>query len=220
MTVAILPMKSPGTGKTRLDGHFSEGERAALATAMFSDVLIALTRATLLTGVIVVSGDAEVARTAGLHNASWLDDAGAASHSEAALLGISHALEQNATRVLLVPGDCPAITADEIDTIVSTNLGDRGVGVLPDRHGSGTNGLLLTPPDAISPAFGPGSRHRHLELAAAAGAEAVVIETPGFLLDVDTPDDLESVSLHLEGVRGAAANTRGLLSQREILRRA
>ena len=219
MTFAILPMKSPGDGKTRLDGHFSEGERAALATAMFSDVLIALSRATLLTGVIVVSADAAVARTAGLYEASWIDDAGATSHSEAAWLGIQQAIEQGATRALLVPGDCPAITPDEIDLIAATDLGESGVGVLPDRHGSGTNGLLLTPPDAISPAFGPGSRDRHLNLAEVAGANPIVIDSPGFQLDVDTPEDLAALADHLEQVHGAAANTRGVLSQRAAVDR-
>ena len=27
--------------------------------------------------------------------------------------------------------------------------------IVPDRHGTGTNGLLLTPPDAIAPASAP-----------------------------------------------------------------
>ena len=31
--------------------------------------------------------------------------------------------------------------------------------------GPGTNALLLTPPDVIEPAFGPGSFARHRELA-------------------------------------------------------
>jgi 2-phospho-L-lactate guanylyltransferase len=219
MTFAILPMKSPGTGKTRLDSHFTASERAALATAMFADVLIALSRATLLTGVIVVSGDTDVAETAALHGASWIDDASVESHSEAALLGINHAIELGAARVLLVPGDCPSITPDEIDSIVSSDTANTAVGVLPDRHGTGTNGLLLVPPDAIEPAFGNGSRDRHLSLAEAAGAAAVIINSPGFQLDVDTPEDIEALAAHLQQSKGAAVNTRAVLSQRKVLSR-
>lgn len=218
MIFAVLPMKSPGTGKTRLDGHFSEGERAALASAMFADVLIALTRATKLEGVLVVSADAEVARIAGLHGANWIDEGSASSHSEAALVGIAHCASLGARRVLLVPGDCPAITANEIDMLASSDFGERSVAVMADRHGSGTNGLLISPPDLITPAFGPGSCQRHLDLAESAGAEAVVLEPKGFQMDVDTPEDLESLALYLEEIRGEAANTRGLLLQRELLR--
>ena len=41
---------------------------------------------------------------------------------------------------------------------------------MPDRHGTGTNALLLTPPDVIEPSFGDDSRARHERLAQEAGA--------------------------------------------------
>ena len=52
----------------------------------------------------------------------------------------------------------------------------RGVVILADRHGTGTNGLLLCPPDAIAPSFGMGSRERHAELAHRAGVPWTVEE--------------------------------------------
>ena len=59
----------------------------------------------------------------------------------------------------------------------------------PDRHGRGTNALLLDPPDVIDPAFGGDSRAGHAWLASS--ADAAFVEVPGVLgLDVDTPDDL------------------------------
>ena len=65
--------------------------------------------------------------------------------------------------------------------------------MLCDRHGTGTNGLLLEPPGVIAPAFGTGSRERHEALAAAAGARCVVEERPAFQYDVDTVDDLAAI---------------------------
>ena len=47
---------------------------------------------------------------------------------------------------------------------------------MPDRHGTGTNALLLTPPDVIAPSFGAGSRERHERLAREAGADVRVAE--------------------------------------------
>ena len=41
----------------------------------------------------------------------------------------------------------------------------RRVTIVPDRHGTGTNALLLSPPDAIAPAFGPDSCARHVDRA-------------------------------------------------------
>ena len=67
--------------------------------------------------------------------------------------------------------------------------GTPSVVLAPDRHGRGTNALLLDPPDVIDPAFGGDSRAGHAWLASS--ADAAFVEVPGVLaLDVDTPDDL------------------------------
>ncbi len=85
--------------------------------------------------------------------------------------------------------------------------------VVPDRHGTGTNALLLTPPDATAPAFGPGSCRRHVDNARTVGAVAEVIELPSLALDVDTPEDLALLQATLAASHGGAARTRGMLSQ-------
>ena len=92
----------------------------------------------------------------------------------------------------LLPGDCPLLDPVELD---SSARGIRGgcVGVATDRHGTGTNGLFLAPADAIGPAFGPGSRERHLDRARRAGYEAEELDIPSLALDLDTPDDLDAL---------------------------
>ena len=85
--------------------------------------------------------------------------------------------------------------------------------IIPDRHGSGTNALVLTPPDVIEPAFGPDSRERHEQAAAAAGATCEVVELETLAVDVDTVDDLEALRRALAERRGGAAHTRGMLSR-------
>jgi len=89
----------------------------------------------------------------------------------------------------------------------------RSVTIVPDRHGTGTNALLLSPPDAIDPSFGPGSRDRHVAAAERAGVPHRVQEVPGLALDVDTPGDLAALSSELELYRGHAPATRGALRQ-------
>jgi 2-phospho-L-lactate guanylyltransferase len=80
---------------------------------------------------------------------------------------------------------------------------------VPDRHGTGTNALLLTPPGVVEPAFGPGSFERHTALAHAAGATIEVAELPSLTLDIDTPEDLATL---LAG-SAHAPRTRALLSE-------
>ena len=76
-------------------------------------------------------------------------------HSEAATLGIVRAKALGAACVALLPGDCPLLEPAELDAALERMRSGR-VAIVPDRHGTGTNALLLSPPDAIGPAFGPG----------------------------------------------------------------
>jgi 2-phospho-L-lactate/phosphoenolpyruvate guanylyltransferase len=218
-TIAILPVKRFGAAKQRLDNDLSDGTRRALAEAMVTDVLIALRRSKKVDEVLVVSGETmAVALAAGYDAAAVVDDPEDAGHSAAAERGIAAAMERGATRVLLVPGDCPALDPAEVDGLLEDADADFEPGrpdviVVPDRHGSGTNALLLTPPDAIHPAFGPGSRERHERLAQEAGASVASIDVPTLGLDVDTVDDLAALRTALEDVRGGASHTRGLLAR-------
>jgi|SRR5450755_752557 2-phospho-L-lactate/phosphoenolpyruvate guanylyltransferase len=211
-TFAILPMKSFGEAKQRLDLELQPGPRKALAEAMFCDVLVALRRATSVDQVLVVSSDHGAQRIGGGYGATVLEEPDR-GHNDAAAQGVRHALESGAERVLLVPGDCPLMDPGELDELVGRTAGARSVLIVPDRHGTGTNALLLTPPDALAPSFGPGSCERHVSDADAAGIVNEVVTVPGLALDVDTPEDLATVQATLAASRGGAAHTRGMLSQ-------
>jgi 2-phospho-L-lactate guanylyltransferase len=86
---------------------------------------------------------------------------------------------------------------------------------VPDRHGTGTNGLLLTPPGAIAPSFGPGSCERHRALAHAAGVRCRLERPPSLTLDIDTGADLDALRDRLAGARSRASRTRAVLVQPE-----
>ena len=143
-----------------------------------------------------------------------LRDTEQAGQSAAALIGIEYAQARGFDRVLLVPGDTPLLDPGEVAALLRRGL-DEGIGALivPDRHGEGTNALLLSPPDAIEPSFGPGSCERHVAAARAAGVACAVERVPTLALDVDTGQDLELLAATLEGRRGHAPSTRGALRQ-------
>jgi 2-phospho-L-lactate guanylyltransferase len=211
-TVAILPAKSFDNAKQRLAPAFQLGHRTALVEAMFSDSLIALRRTTAIERIIVVTADRIAGRIAGGNGADVLDDT-THSHSEAAELGIARAIELGARRALVVPGDCPMLDPAELEALLAHPVADRSVVIVPDRHGEGTNALLLTPPNALTPAFGEGSRQRHIDLAVAQGSTPEVVEVPSLGLDVDTPEDMEELLERFRTTRGGAAHTRGMLAQ-------
>lgn len=202
-TFAVLPVKRPGGAKSRMAGAMDEGRRIALVEAMLEDVLEALDGSRLLFGTIVVTGDERAARMAEAHGCEVVDDPDDGGHSEAALVGIAAARNHGADRVLLVPGDCPLLNPREVDRLLGA-VPERFVAIVPDRHGTGTNALLLSPADAIEPAFGEGSAQRHLALAREAGVPAGLEELPSLALDLDTPADIIALQTKFEsGVRGA-----------------
>jgi 2-phospho-L-lactate/phosphoenolpyruvate guanylyltransferase len=229
-TLAVLPVKSFGLAKQRLGVAVGADERRALARAMVGDVLEALGRVARLEGVIVVTAEAaavDAARGAGIADGratataarraplvEVVPDASEAGQSAAASLGIRAAVTRGAERVLLVPGDCPALAPAEVEALLDAAAGDGPrVTVVPDRHGTGTNALVLAPPDAIACAFGPGSRARHVALARAAGARVEVAAIPSLGLDVDTPGDLTALRAALAARPGGAARTRAVLER-------
>jgi 2-phospho-L-lactate guanylyltransferase len=205
-TVAVLPVKSFGRAKQRL--RPAGVDRAELAAAMVGDVLEALGAVRGLDGVVVVSAEDPAGRTAGIE---WVHDPDEVGQSAAALRGVRTAVARGAQRVLLVPGDCPALDPVEVDDLLVSAA--PGVVIVPDRHGSGTNALLLDPPTVLTPAFGPGSFARHAALAHAAGATVRVGRLPSLELDVDTPGDLAALRAALAAGHGAAPRTRALLER-------
>jgi 2-phospho-L-lactate guanylyltransferase len=242
-TAAILPVKRFARAKQRLGASVADPLRLELARAMVADVLLALRETDWLELTIVVTGEGSVADGARAQGALVVPEGDdSAGQSAAVTLGIRRALAEGMERVLCIPGDCPALDPAELDELLSTDIDapDRHgedpprapaghvaaadaassgrapkVVIVPDRHGTGTNGLLLTPPDAIAPSFGPDSCERHRALALAAGVACHVARPPSLLLDIDTGADLAALRDRLAGTHARAERTRTVLGQPE-----
>jgi 2-phospho-L-lactate guanylyltransferase len=212
-TIAILPIKSFGAAKQRLSGLLTGGSRETLAGAMFSDVLATLRAAPAIHEIVVVTANRVADDVAG-GSISVIHDPQESGQSAAAGLGISHALEAGHDRVLLVPGDTPLLDAEELGAMLErAEAAGTAATIVPDRHGKGTNALVLIPPTAIAPAFGPDSLARHAAAAEVAGVSYRIEQVAGLMLDIDTPADLAALSATLAGADGRAPATRVALAQ-------
>lgn len=204
---AVLPVKRFSGAKQRLAAGIDDERREALVAAMLEDTLEAIAAARSIERTIVVSGDPRAQEIVAASAAEVLPDPTDEGHVQAALAGIARAEADGAECVVLLPGDCPLLDPKELDSLL-TGLPARFVAVVPDRHGTGTNALALTPPGAIRPAFGEGSCARHVAAAREAGVPHAVEKLPSLALDLDTPADVVALTRVLdEGGSGRARQT-------------
>ena len=183
---ALVPFKGPEGAKERLGDYLSPGERRDLTLAMVQDVLEALTRASL-SGVLIVSRSPAALELAQEFEAEVFADS--ADDLTGAVTEASAFVADRAEGTMIVHGDLPLLTADEVDHALG---GHRNITLLPDRHDIGTNCIIATPPNAMTYQFDGTSFKPHKALARAAGFEPRVVRLPGFSLDIDTVDGLRT----------------------------
>jgi 2-phospho-L-lactate/phosphoenolpyruvate guanylyltransferase len=206
---AVVPVKRFALAKSRLAAGVDATRKPELIEAMIADVLEAIGRARSIERTIVVSQEPAAAGLAAAAGAELVDDFDDAGHVAAALAGIAVAEAAGARCVALLPGDCPLLDPRELDKML-TGVPDRYVAVIPDRHGTGTNALVLAPPGAIEPSFGEGSRERHVAAARAAGIPYGVEELTSLGLDLDTPADIVALTMAVERGGGAKRTAKAL----------
>jgi len=196
-TVALVPIKALTAAKSRLAAALDPAARAALTLRALGNVLAALDTPGIAARV-VVTPDAAVLRASEAAGALGLRQDGEGLN-EGLAQGRAWAVATGAEALLIVLGDLPLLARTDVDALLE--LADRpGVAVFaPDRHGTGTNALLLRPPAALPFAFGVGSLARHRAAAKARGLLPRWYDAPGTALDLDTPADLVALDAILAG---------------------
>ena len=182
-----IPVRSFEGAKSRLGAVLDAEERRELVELLLHRTIAAALAARGVGEVLVVSPDPDVLRVA---------EAAGARPVEQRSRGLNPALHEareaaTGARLLILPADIPAVAATAIEHVLEVGdaTGRPSVVLVPDRHGRGTNALLLDPPDVIDPEFGGDSRTGHAWLASS--ADAAYTEVRDVLgLDVDTPEDL------------------------------
>lgn len=188
--IAIVPVGALDDAKSRLGAVLDAEERLDLSLRLTRRTIAAAVAAARVDDVFVITPDdavRDLARELGarpiLQRDRGLNRGIGAARDEAIAAG--------ATAILIVPVDLPDIDPHALDEVAAT-LADRArplVAIVADRHGRGTNALLIAPPDAIEVCFGGDSAVAHRAAARAGGADLVELGGP-LRLDLDTPDDL------------------------------
>jgi 2-phospho-L-lactate guanylyltransferase len=223
---ALVPLRDLAHGKERLAGVLDAAARRGLIEAMARDVVEALRAAGFVPArVLLVSEDAEVAALATALGVGLFRPAPAATDPlNAALAGAAaHAAQAGAQSVLMLHADLPLAGAAALRELCATHAaqpGARRATLVTDRAGEGSNCLLLSPPLALRPGFGAGSRARHRAAATVAGVDYREFIAGDLAFDVDFAADLGAlVRLGETPDNACGAHTRAWLArQRAAIR--
>lgn len=189
---AVVPIKQFSIAKMRLAAILDEAQRVQLARVMFRDVLRALRRCDAVSGIVVVSREPDARPIAAEFGAQFLVEQDT-DLSLAVVQGGRHISAAGDTAMLCIHGDVPLVTAAEIGELIATQGDRRGLTLVADRDGTGTNGLAVSPVDLMPFSYGRDSFEAHAETAHMLGVGVRSLELEGLSLDIDTSDDLRTL---------------------------
>ena len=187
MKTVLLPVKDFTDAKHRLASMLNPGQRAGLARAMLADVLDALSAAAEPSRIVVYTASETVLRTVRPFGFEVVRETHVSGHS-AAVNRMLPNLTSQSERILVIASDLPHLKPSEIDRAL--NVDCTSIAIMPSRDGTGTNGLVMTPPAAITADYGAGSFQRHRDAAIGMGWTPMTLDMPGVAFDIDTPEDL------------------------------
>jgi 2-phospho-L-lactate guanylyltransferase len=188
---AVVPVKDLWGTKSRLAPILDPGARAGLTLYMMGRVVRAILEAGIA-DVCVVSPDRMVLEEAKRRGATPLVQE-SRGLNPALEEGRRRALELGASTLLVLPADLPLLDARDVLAVLKEAGEGPSAVISPDGTRSGTNALLIQPPDVLPFAFGNDSFGAHLGAARRRGLAVRVCERPHVAFDLDTAGDLATL---------------------------
>lgn len=177
----LIPVKAFSDAKARLADALSPAERAALAESMATSVIAAAAPL----DVWVVCDDSEVAAWATRSGANVLWKPGRGLNG-AVNEGVSDLAHLDVGTVIVAHADLPH--AREFASLADHD----GVTLVPDRHGDGTNVIVIPTDCGFIFSYGPSSFERHRAEAKRLGLDCRIVLDERLAWDVDRAEDLTS----------------------------
>lgn len=195
MKFVLIPVKDLSTANKRLSSVLSQQKRTQLAYVMLQDVFAAVSSSSLADKKVVVTLDKKAEKMAlesGFEVIREEEQKGESS-------SVDHALHicklMGANSVLVIPGDAPLVTGEDIDFILKKERDENSVILVPSDDKLGTNGILRKPPDAIPSRFGHNSFVLHQQEAERRKLHFDIYEVENLAVDLDEPSDIDKFAV-------------------------
>lgn len=201
--LVVVPMKDPFASKSRLSEAMSVAQRAALARLLFRQTLRVLQQVQrdwhhFDIAVMTASNAAEeIAANLGV---PVLAEGKAGSLSKAADRAAAWAKADGYRALAILPADLAAPEPDDIRRFLSQGR-DTGQPVICPSTDMGTNAIMVSPPDAITFAYGPDSALKHQRALEDAGMTPILMPLDSLRFDVDTTACLDEAARQDPAIR-------------------
>lgn len=190
---AIIPVKPLHQSKSRLAAVLPAAERASLIRGILRRTLAVLAGAASIDRTLVVSSDRTVLQTAVSHHALTLAEPGPQGLNRAVGDGVAAAVAAGAGATLILPADLPFLRPVDVSLMLDTlgwGAADEGImSICPDGGYTGSNALLLAPPQPFTFHYGRRSFSQHMAEAARRRRVRHVVQAKGLQFDLDTEQD-------------------------------
>jgi len=187
---ALVPVKDPDHGKSRLNSVLGAAGRAGLNASLARRTLDVCAEVIGPASTFVVTASGAIAaevRARGMH---VVHEAAPGDLNAALVLAGDAALAAGAQALLVIPTDLARITADVLRPVVDALAQSPGCILVPDRRGTGTNMMGMAPGRLDLFRFGEQSLEKHRQAAREAGVAVRVRADALLALDLDLPEDL------------------------------
>ena len=189
-TSVIIPVKTFQKSKTRL--HLSEKKTRELCRLLLEEVIKTICESKLIDKTIVVTNEEQVSDIIKKYDCEKIQDEYETSVNDAVKLAEKYLMDNEFTHSIVLPLDIPFFYSDDLEKLLKFSS-NKSVVIVPSRHFDGTNALLRSPINSMTPRYDEGSYSFQIESAQKDDVKISIGLIYRLMLDIDNTEDLEFV---------------------------
>ena len=189
-TSVIIPVKTFKKSKTRL--QLSGEETIKLCRLLLEEVIKTVSESKLIHKIIVVTNEEQVTDIIEKYDCQKIQDVDEKSVNDAVGLADEYLLKNEFTHSIVLPLDVPFFYSQDLEKLLNFSS-EKSVIIVPSRHFDGTNALVRTPINSMSPRYDEGSHSFQIESAKNNNVTISIGLIYRLMLDIDSIEDLEFV---------------------------
>ena len=189
-TSVIIPVKTFQKSKTRL--QLSKEKTEELCILLLEEVIKTVSKSGLVDKIIVVTNEVQVSDIIKKYDCKKIQENEETSVNNAVKLAEEYLIEKKFTHSIVLPLDVPFFYSEDLEKLLKFSS-EKSVIIVPSRHFDGTNALVRTPINSMTPRYDEGSHSFQIESAKNDDIKISIGLIYRLMLDIDSKEDLEFV---------------------------